>query len=218
MGNTTSLRERKSAKTKKDILEAYSRILKKNKGAEVPVREICSSAEISEQTFFNYFPKKENLMHYYAKIWSLDVIYHANIKKDSSCNMDAIKEVFNLSARNYYRRNPYLPFELIKINFDSDFLRKLKDRKITMAEKEIFFPKLDGIEDMEAELDFCRIIEPFVAGAIKSGEIGKANKIGDVVLFLKTIFWGSAVANSGDATDLAEIYKEQVNQYLKTLR
>lgn len=218
MKENITLREKKYAKTKKDILDSYSRVLKRNKGEEASVKETCILAEISEQTFFNYFPKKEDLMHYYAKLWSLDIVYHSDIAKKRSCNLEAIKDIFNRSANVYYRKNPYLIFELLKINSNSTIYNNLKNKKITLAEKEIFFPKFDGIEDFEAELDFCNIIKPFVFQAAKNDEIRKDNKINEVVLFLRSLFFGGAMSTGNNTDDLVKIYKKQLDIYLRTLK
>ena len=60
----TGLRERKKQKTKAAIQRAAMRLFKKQGYEETTVEQIAAAAEISESTFFNYFPSKEDVVVY----------------------------------------------------------------------------------------------------------------------------------------------------------
>ncbi len=62
--STAGLRERKKLKTKATIHRAALRLFKKNGYDETTVEDIAAAAEISESTFFNYFPTKEDVVIY----------------------------------------------------------------------------------------------------------------------------------------------------------
>ncbi|HEY6875015.1 MAG TPA: TetR family transcriptional regulator [Candidatus Dormibacteraeota bacterium] len=60
----TGLRERKKQKTKAAIQRAAMRLFKKQGYEETTVEQIAAAADISESTFFNYFPSKEDVVIY----------------------------------------------------------------------------------------------------------------------------------------------------------
>ncbi|WP_212746896.1 TetR/AcrR family transcriptional regulator [Sinomonas gamaensis] len=57
-GKTDSLRERKKQQTRRAIHDAAYSLVADRGLAHVTVADICATAEISERTFFNYFPSK----------------------------------------------------------------------------------------------------------------------------------------------------------------
>lgn len=67
------LRERKKAATKERLyLEAIE--LFRHKGiAATTIDDIVAAAEVSKGTFFNYFPTKESILHYFGEQQSLAV-------------------------------------------------------------------------------------------------------------------------------------------------
>jgi AcrR family transcriptional regulator len=58
------LRERKKQKTKAAIQRAALRLFKRQGYEETTVEQIAAAADISESTFFNYFPTKEDVVIY----------------------------------------------------------------------------------------------------------------------------------------------------------
>ena len=60
----SGLRERKKQKTKAAIQRAAMRLFKRQGYEETTVEQIAAAAEISESTFFNYFPSKEDVVIY----------------------------------------------------------------------------------------------------------------------------------------------------------
>lgn len=56
------LRERKKARTRRQIAEAAARLFAEHGYEQVTVRDIASEAEVAEQTIYNYFQTKEQLV------------------------------------------------------------------------------------------------------------------------------------------------------------
>jgi AcrR family transcriptional regulator len=62
MSSEPSLRERKKRQTRQAIAEAAKRLFLERGFEQVSVAEVARDADVSEQTVFNYFPTKEDLV------------------------------------------------------------------------------------------------------------------------------------------------------------
>ncbi len=60
----TGLRERKKQQTREHIAEAARALFTARGFAKVTVAEVARAADVSEQTVFNYFPTKEDLVYW----------------------------------------------------------------------------------------------------------------------------------------------------------
>lgn len=63
---TTGLRDLKKQQTRERILEAAVRLFRERGFDETRVRDICEQVQISEATFFNYFPTKDAVLDDYS--------------------------------------------------------------------------------------------------------------------------------------------------------
>jgi AcrR family transcriptional regulator len=61
---TLGLRERKKQRTRELIAETARRLFAKRGFDRVTIAEVARGAEVSEQTVFNYFPTKEDLVYW----------------------------------------------------------------------------------------------------------------------------------------------------------
>jgi len=66
MATPNTLRERKKQKTREEILEVAIRLFREKGFDETRVRDICDEVQISEATFFNYFPTTDALLDQYS--------------------------------------------------------------------------------------------------------------------------------------------------------
>jgi AcrR family transcriptional regulator len=63
MGTELGLRERKKQQTRRAIADAAKRLFLEHGFDQVSVAEVARAADVSEQTIFNYFPTKEDLVY-----------------------------------------------------------------------------------------------------------------------------------------------------------
>jgi len=70
MDKKFSVRERKKAKLRLDLLDELLVKLKSTPFEQIKVKDLCNHINISEVTFFKYFKKKEELLQYFIIVWS----------------------------------------------------------------------------------------------------------------------------------------------------
>ena len=61
---TSGLRERKKQRTREQIAEAARELFTEHGFDRVTVAQVARAADVSEQTVFNYFPTKEDLVYW----------------------------------------------------------------------------------------------------------------------------------------------------------
>jgi len=76
-----SLREKKFVKTKVSLMQAFMSRLKTTRFANISIKEVCESVEVSEGTFYNYFPQKVDVVYYYKSLVSVKIAWEINRKK-----------------------------------------------------------------------------------------------------------------------------------------
>ncbi len=68
-----SLRKINYVKTRTTILKTTANLLKEKEFSDITVDEVCQKAQISRGTFFNYFPTKEHIFHYFLRIFTIKI-------------------------------------------------------------------------------------------------------------------------------------------------
>lgn len=93
------LKERKFAKTRTNLTFAFLSELEVKPFEEIKIKDLCQIAEISEPTFYNYFPEKGDLILHYIQIWSLQVSVFAKEKKLAESGWGQISALFRYTAK-----------------------------------------------------------------------------------------------------------------------
>jgi AcrR family transcriptional regulator len=188
-GKEYSLREKKHARTKIALMNAFTERLRNSRFEDISIREVCKSAEISEGTFFNYFPGKIDVITYYVNLMTMKIIWKAQ-KKAPRCKYIAlIKAFFEELADEFARIN--IKYEIISIIVTQH--EKPKKAVISNVEKHLFFPDLDGIEDISPLL-MDEFFRECMEGALKNGELPGRVNIDNALVSLMTIMVGTMIA------------------------
>ena len=188
-GKEYSLREKKHARTKLAIVNAFVQRLRASRYDGISIRELCRSVEISEGTFFNYFPEKIDLINYYITLLLLKIIWKARREAPPGRSLALIDEVFVTLAGDLHSAN--LGYQLISIMVNQQERPEPVD--ITPIEKQLAFPRCAGIEEIPT-----MPIGVFFKGCLKDarahGELPADVAIDDIVISLLAIMGGTLLA------------------------
>ncbi len=205
------MRERKHARTKIALMKAFITRLQGCRFEDISVREVCRGVEVSEGTFFNYFPGKIDVITYYINLMHTKIIWKARQKAPGGKYIDLINAFFEEMADESTGIN--IKYELISIIIGQH--EKPKKVVIPAIEKHLFFPDLAGIEDVQSLLmeDFLR---ECLAGALKNSELPAKTNIADTLVSLMTIMVGTMIAvKFNDIRNIKYQYQRQLQMLWK---
>lgn len=185
-----SLREIKHAKTKIAIMNAFIKRLEKTRFDDISIREICRSVEVSEGTFFNYFPEKIDIINYYTNLMFIEVIWKARQDVPEGEYLVLINAFFARIAEEMLAYDNIV-YQIISLTIIQR--ERPKTVAISNLEREIYFPNYEGIRDIQTMLvdDF---LKECLLKAVKNGELTKDVSINDVLVSLTTILVGTLLA------------------------
>ena len=83
------LRERKKRRTRELIAETARRLFAERGFDRVTVAEVAHAAEVSEQTVFNYFPTKEDLVYWRLETFEEDLLAAVREREPGESVLDA---------------------------------------------------------------------------------------------------------------------------------
>ncbi|MEI6632279.1 MAG: TetR/AcrR family transcriptional regulator [Chlamydiota bacterium] len=181
-----SLRERKHALTKITIVDALIKRLQHCRYDDISIRELCKEVEISEGTFFNYFPEKIDIINYYMNLLTLKIIWRARQEVMPGKYLAMINTIFMKFAEELTNVN--LINQLIAIMI----IQKEKPRMIVIlnSEKQLVYPEYAGMENISTTS-----IEGFftqcLRHALKNGELPRNTDVEDVLISLLTLLGGT---------------------------
>jgi AcrR family transcriptional regulator len=207
------LRERKHAKTKVALTMAFVERLKSARLDDISIKEVCDSVDVSEATFYNYFPAKIDLIYYYQQLVALKIIWETNRKAKKGSPLHRIDVFFDVLTKEV--NHPYLFYELVSILVG----QKVRPQSVTIppAERSYAFPQSKGIEDIPA-MSLEDFLYSNLEEAAQRGEMPRDVSLSDIMIFLLTIIIGVPLAISYDKFNtLGAYYKRQLSFLWKGL-
>jgi len=184
-----SLREKKYAKTKIAIMNTFIEHLEKTRFEDISIREICKSVEVSEGTFFNYFPEKIDVIIYYLYLTTLKMIWKAQKKVPAGAYLPLIDYVFNQLSDELSNNN--VIYQILSVLIVQN--ERPKKISISNLEKSLAFPNCEGIEKIPSVI-LGEWFRECVISALKNGELPPKTNVDDVVISLMTIISGTLLS------------------------
>jgi AcrR family transcriptional regulator len=207
------LRERKHAKTKVALTMAFVERLKSARLDEISIKEVCDSVDISEATFYNYFPAKIDLIYYYQQLLALKIIWETNRKAKEDSPLHRIDVFFDVLTQQI--NHPYLFYELVSIFVGQKF--RPKSVTISPAERLYAFPKSKGIEDIPT-MSLEDFLHKNLKESVQQEELPPGIHLHDIMIFLLTMLIGVPLAISYEKFNtIGAYYKRQLSFLWKGL-
>lgn len=202
-----SLRERKIAQTRIAIMEAVIGMLAKRPMADITVREISEAADISEMTFFNYFPSKSDVIVYFVQIWSVRVQWEmVRILEKTGNYLEAIQALFETTA-DVIEESPGVMAEIVA--FQALNRTPLVFEPMSLEEYIQLFPQHEGIETVQGR-GVTALLREALVGAVEAGELPAGLDVDLVVVMLANIFFETPVTARRAGRDPGELYRRQL--------
>lgn len=203
-----TLRERNFAQVRLGVLEASLALTAEHPFAELSVRQISERAGISQGTFFNHFPTKDDVLFLFMSMWTLRASMRAEeiVRKDGSARA-AIVSVFDFVVQEM-NRYPQLMLDIISVIA----LAKAQPQvTLTPAERALAFPGVDeGLPADAPTLD--RLFTSHLERAMAEGELPRSLSPRAAARILRTIFYGVPIATRGaPASEVQRAYRQAID-------
>jgi len=198
-----SIREIKYARARFSLLNALFGELQKKPANEIKVKDLCRIAVVSEPSFYNYFPQKDDLFYYFVGLWSIDS-YLYSIGTNSG--LEALIKFYSYTGK-VSEAHPYLMKELLAYQARANIPSRSKFvPAITHAEKVLAFGNVKGLEKIPGD-GLRTLIFQNLKKAIENKELSKNTKLPEAALAVGGIFFGVAgLCASSDFENLSNHY------------
>lgn len=211
----TDLRQRKFARTRLALARVLADSLGKESFEEIPVKRLCRAAEVSEATFFNYFPRKQDLMTYLAHLWVLELGWHVQRARRDAQGLAVVDKLYAEVARTCERR-PGVLAELLAWIARGGALNNALD--VSDLEKQLAFPDLPGIEATPIKGIDAWLL-PNLEAAIAQGDLPDNTLVPLVLNALLSVLFGVPLTLLGvDPARIASVYRQQLALLLAGVR
>lgn len=210
-----TLRERKFARTRLSLAEIVTHHLENASLDALSVKALSERAQISEATFFNYFPRKDDLVAYLDKLWSVELNWYGRQAADRQQGLAVIEALFGYTAIQVQKK-PGLMGEIIA--FEARDRSHTPRPEITPAERALAFADLPGIVELEDE-SLEVVLRGALQQAINQDELPANTLLPAAMVGLVSIFYGVplAIMHSNPAS-IGPMYRQQLEILWSGLR
>jgi AcrR family transcriptional regulator len=203
----SDLRKKKFARTRLALAKALSGALADLSLNDISVKSLCHEAEVSEATFFNYFPSKQELMAYLAQLWLLELCWQAQSSAETPQGLPAIQHLFAQMARVCIR-SPGLMRELVAWLARGGRLNDAME--LDVLERKLAFADLEGIDTVTIK-GIDALIVPHLEIAIRKGELPDNALVPTLLSLLLAIMFGVPLTLlSTHPGKIADLYQQQL--------
>jgi AcrR family transcriptional regulator len=202
-----SLRERKFARTRLALAEAATRHLEAASFETLSVKALCERVQVSEATFFNYFPRKEDLVIYLDRLWTLELNWYGRQAAEQHKGIAVIEALFRYTAIQIQKK-PGLMGEIIA--HEARARVRTPGIEITPAERMIAFSDLEGIDQLSDD-SLEGLLRNSLQAAIDQGELPVNTAIAAAMVALVSIFYGVPLAmQHANPAAIGAMYRQQL--------
>lgn len=205
-----SLRERKYAQTKSDLLHAVLEALDHKTLDEISVREICEAVPVSAATFFNYFSTKRDVLAYYLQLWMVRVrVRVRNVIEETESGIRAVEAIFDETAQ-IVSPHPGVMYELVA--YYAVGIPQEGPPPLTGAEMALHFPHLRAAPQESADL--YGLLREGLRRAVARDELPQKTDTLSVLVILMNVYFATFVTARMLAVDpegIGRLYRRQLD-------
>jgi AcrR family transcriptional regulator len=202
------LRERKYLKTRIRLAGALRQHLEQVSLEELAVRDLCEEVELSEATFFNYFPRKTDLLAYLSQLWAVDLAWFGQQSLGQGGNGLAVVQALFDRAAQQFQVAPGATGELIA--WQARMRQRHLPAPLSANECRLAYPEHAGVEAM-VDQGIEQILVAGVQRAIDQGELPRNIHLPTVMVSLVSIFYGVPLAlRLSNPAGIGAMYRQQL--------
>ena len=183
-----SLRQRKCARTKLALVRAALGRMAEKRFDAITVKELCEDAELSEATFFNYFPKKDDLLRYYVRLWAIELGQEAERVVGAHAGLEYLEQVFEQIGKQV-EDNPNLLLQVLRYLVQNPTaVMSCERQSLNVAERMHALPEI-----AESHCNVCGIMDvllPPLRRAIEQRQLGATLDVDAALLALLNTLCG----------------------------
>ena len=207
------LRERKYAKTKISLAQEFMDRMKTQRFSNISIKDVCEKVEVSEGTFYNYFPHKMHLVCFFNKFTVLKLLWEVG-RKSFRNDVEIIEYAFDCLADNIGESSLF--YEIISL-YASERIKPDDGESLTEAEKVLGLPDCPGIENVQL-MTLENFFAKHVANSQKNGLLKKGVSSESIVILLMSTLVGLPLAiDINHFGSLKGLYKTQLSMLWKGL-
>lgn len=214
-----SLRERKSAKTKVSLMKEVLNRLEHDNLDSISIREVCAAVDVSEGTFYNYFPSKIDVIYFYIAVSSVASFWRLFNEIKPKTELEKIDGLLSSMMLEHY--NPNMVYGLLSaIIGQRECVEDVHSKiEVTAADKYYAYPEYKGIEDFnQSTLLFKAFFKQCLEKAIENKELPAETNVEATVIHLKTILAGIPLAvERGNFSEISNCRNKHLELLWKAL-
>lgn len=203
---TLSLREKKLAINRKNILDALLDRMQKQSFESIKISDLCNDAIVSQASFYNYFPKKTDLLVFFIQLWTIESQWLAINHYHANPGVESISAIFKHTA-TMISKHPNIMGEITA--YQATNREQVQWPNLTLADKLISFPDCEGITEFD-ENGLNTILPLHILAAIRAGELPESTDTGMAMIALTTLFFGVPIVISQSSFDAESLYLSQL--------
>lgn len=182
-----SRREQKAARTRIALVEALVERLASRTLDEIAISELTEAADISQATFFNYFPSKSALLTWFIQLWSVEVAAVARrVEAEHDSALLAIEALF-LHTAEQTSEHPQVMLELIAHQARMPLNQELPS--VDRAVRLLRLPDERDVLDLP-DTGLGEILPLWIGRAVERGELPPDTPVGELTVSVAAVFFG----------------------------
>jgi len=206
---TVTKREIKTAQNKQTILNHLLARMHNEAFDKIKISDLCTDANISQASFYNYFPQKSDILVYYIQLWAVEMHWQIFIEK-KLLGLTAIDALFNLTAETCASQ-PQLMAEIVA--FQAKSLKKIKATPLSKADKLVAYPDYQGIETLLVE-DLPALLSINIQQAMEAKELPRSSDVATLIVSLSATFFSVPIMfNQSPLADIQAAYQQQLSLF-----